>query len=113
MAEDLAAVDRDGARCRDRVPRAADPAGRAGGPLENLADGVEPADPAALAQVLARPQRLGGLVADLLDLSRVDAGLATLATRAVTSRSWSRRPRAEVALPGRAVTYDVRVDPAT
>ncbi len=46
--------------------------------LENLADGVESPDPDTLAGVLDQARRLGGLVEDLLDLSRVDAGVAPL-----------------------------------
>jgi signal transduction histidine kinase len=43
--------------------------------LENLADGVEPPDPAALRTALAQTERLGRMVAQLLDLSRLDAGV--------------------------------------
>lgn len=46
--------------------------------LENLADGVEEPDDDTLAGVLAQARRLGGLVDDLLDLSRVDAGVTPL-----------------------------------
>src|SRR5215213_3194147 len=42
--------------------------------LENLADGVEPPDPAALRTALAQTERLGRLVAQLLDLSRLESG---------------------------------------
>ena len=78
--------------------------------LENLADGVEPATPVALGEVLAQAQRLGGLVADLLDLSRVDAGLAPLVLGVDVARLVE-EARADVALPGRAATYAVRVEP--
>lgn len=46
--------------------------------LENLADGVVPADPATLRTALAQTERLGRLVDDLLDLSRVEAGVTRL-----------------------------------
>ncbi len=46
--------------------------------LENLADGVEEPDEDTLTGVLDEARRLGGLIDDLLDLSRVDAGVATL-----------------------------------
>src|SRR3954454_10945539 len=42
--------------------------------LENLADGVEPPDPAALRTALAQTERLGRLVEQLLDLSRMESG---------------------------------------
>ena len=42
--------------------------------LENLADGVEPPDPRALRTALAQTERLGRLVAQLLDLSRLESG---------------------------------------
>ena len=45
--------------------------------LENVADGVEPADPETLRTMLAQTERLGRLVAQLLDLSRLEsAGVA-------------------------------------
>ena len=42
--------------------------------LENLADGVEPPDPAALRTALSQTERLGRLVEQLLDLSRLESG---------------------------------------
>ena len=42
--------------------------------LENLLDGVRPADRTALAQTLAQAERLGALVEDLLDLARAEGG---------------------------------------
>jgi len=42
--------------------------------LENLADGVTQPDPAALETAVAQTRRLGRLVAQLLDLSRLEAG---------------------------------------
>lgn len=42
--------------------------------LENLADGVTRPEPAALRTALAQTERLGRLVAQLLDLSRLEAG---------------------------------------
>ncbi|GAA3241977.1 ATP-binding protein [Pseudonocardia petroleophila] len=47
--------------------------------LENVVDGV--AEPAALDTALAQTQRLGRLVTELLDLSRIDAGTSVLACR--------------------------------
>jgi signal transduction histidine kinase len=44
------------------------------GVLENLVDGVAKPDPATLRTALAQTERLGLLVTELLDLSRIDAG---------------------------------------
>jgi signal transduction histidine kinase len=44
------------------------------GVLENLVDGVAEPDPTTLATALAQTERLGRLVTELLDLSRIDAG---------------------------------------
>jgi signal transduction histidine kinase len=46
--------------------------------LENVADGVAEPDPATLRTALAQTERLGTLVGELLDLSRIDAGALTL-----------------------------------
>jgi signal transduction histidine kinase len=46
--------------------------------LENLVDGVEKPDPVTLSTALAQTERLGSLVTELLDLSRIDAGALAL-----------------------------------
>jgi signal transduction histidine kinase len=46
--------------------------------LENLADGVQEADEKTLRSALAQTERLGRLVAELLDLSKVDGGALPL-----------------------------------
>ncbi len=46
--------------------------------LENLVDGVSAPDPATLSTALSQTQRLGSLVSELLDLSRLDAGVVAL-----------------------------------
>lgn len=46
--------------------------------LENLVDGVVQPDDASLRTALAQAERLGALVSDLLDLSRVDGGASRL-----------------------------------
>jgi signal transduction histidine kinase len=50
--------------------------------LENLVDGVEPPDPATLRTMTSQVERLGRLVDQLLDLSRLEAGVAPLERRA-------------------------------
>jgi signal transduction histidine kinase len=46
--------------------------------LENVVDGVETPDPATLQTALTQTERLGRLVTELLDVSRIDAGAAPL-----------------------------------
>ena len=55
--------------------------------LENIMDGVTEPDPATLRVALAQTERLGRLVTDLLDLSRVDAGIVPLTREPVAVRS--------------------------
>lgn len=75
MAAELADVDR---QRRDLVANASHelrtPLAALRALLENLTDGVQPPDPAALATALAQTERLGRLVDGLLDLSRVEGG---------------------------------------
>lgn len=49
--------------------------------LENLVDQVEPPDPATLRTMLVQTERLGALVNQLLDLSRLEAGTVPLERR--------------------------------
>ena len=48
------------------------------GILENIVDGVADPDPVTLQAALAQTERLGRLVTELLDLSRIDAGVVPL-----------------------------------
>ena len=49
--------------------------------LENMVDGVEPPDEATLRTMLSQAERLGRLVDQLLDLSRLEAGVVPLERR--------------------------------
>jgi signal transduction histidine kinase len=49
--------------------------------LENVADGVEPADPETLRTMLAQTERLGRLVTQLLDLSKLESSGVVLERR--------------------------------
>jgi signal transduction histidine kinase len=55
--------------------------------LENLVDGVEQPDTEVLGAMLAQVQRLGRLVTQLLDLSRLEAGTVPLDRRRFAVRS--------------------------
>jgi signal transduction histidine kinase len=74
MAAELAEVDR---QRRDLVANVSHelrtPITALQAKLENVADGVEPADPETVATMLAQVERLGRLVEQLLDLSRLEA----------------------------------------
>ena len=80
MAADLATVDR---QRRDLVATVSHelrtPLAGLIGVLENLEDGVVPADPDGIRTALTQAERLSALVRDLLDLSRVEAGVTALA----------------------------------
>lgn len=80
--------------------------------LENLADGVVPADAEHVAGALAQAERLRDLVADLLDLSRLEAGVVGLEPREVELAALVRDCVREVEHAGRSTSYDVAVEPA-
>nr|WP_207620022.1 DUF4153 domain-containing protein [Nocardioides sp. IC4_145] len=112
MAADLAAVDR---QRRELVANVSHelrtPLTGMRALLENLADGVGPADPAALQVALGQAERTSRLVEDLLDLARVDAGRAPLVPEPVRLAALLADAVAEAEVLARPVTYDVRVSP--
>ncbi|MEV1286678.1 ATP-binding protein [Micromonospora sp. NPDC049679] len=79
MATDLAEADR---RRRELIANVSHelrtPITALQGVLENIVDGVAEPEPATLRVALAQTERLGHLVAELLDLSRLDAGVVPL-----------------------------------
>ncbi len=102
MAEDLAGVDR---QRRDFVANVSHelrtPISALRAVLENVVDGVTPADAATLRAALEQTERLGRLVEELLDLSRVEGGvpldrrpvvLGYLVAAAVREAQMTRRP---------------------
>ncbi len=112
MAGDLEAVDR---QRRDLVANVSHelrtPVSALRAVLENLVDGVAQPDRATLQTALDQTERLGRLVTDLLDLSRVDAGIVPLVREPLELRPFLDDAVAEARLTGRPVEYDVRVDP--
>ncbi|MFH7322693.1 DUF4153 domain-containing protein [Aeromicrobium sp. JJY06] len=80
--------------------------------LENLADGVSEPDPATLRSALAQAERLSDLVADLLDLSRVDAGAVPLHVEPVLVGELLASAADEFQYGDRDVEVTVAVEPA-
>jgi signal transduction histidine kinase len=88
MASELDETDR---MRRDLVANASHelrtPIGALRARLENLVDGVEPLTPQATAEMLAQVERLGSLVEQLLDLSKLESGAVPLELTNVPARS--------------------------
>lgn len=79
--------------------------------LENLVDGVVQPDDVALRGALTQSERLSDLVGDLLDLSRIDAGVAPLRLEEVGVADLLRGALAEAELGSRSVHHVCRVVP--
>ena len=107
MAAELAEVDR---MRRDLVANVSHelrtPIGALQAVLENLVDGVEPVGQATLEATLRQVERLGDLVEQLLDLSKLESGAVPLARMRVTARSLID----EVVREWRVQGYDRRVE---
>ena len=80
--------------------------------LENLVDGVVRPDDEALRAALTQSERLSALVGDLLDLSRIDAGVAPLALTQVRVADLLRGAVAEALVGGRPVAVRHETHPA-
>ncbi len=79
MAADLATVDRQRRELIANVSHELrTPISAVQAVLENIVDGVATADPATLRTALVQTERLGRLITELLDLSRIDAGVQPL-----------------------------------
>lgn len=112
MAADLDAVDR---QRRDLVANVSHelrtPVTALRALLENLADGVVDPDPDRLRAALDQTERLGHLVSDLLDLSRVDAGISGLDAQPLEVGPFLLAAVREAELTGRDVRFEVTVEP--
>ncbi len=110
MAAELAAVDR---MRRDLIANVSHelrtPISALQARLENMVDGVEPPDPALLGSMLEQTERLGRLVAQLLDLSRLESGAAPLLRERVEVAPLLDAVASEAQLhaPGRQIDIDV------
>lgn len=81
--------------------------------LENMVDGVQEPDKEHLAQALTQTERLGRLVTDLLDLSRIDAGVVPLRVREFAVRPFLEAVLREAEALGHDVVFVVDVEPAS
>ncbi|MCC5574723.1 DUF4173 domain-containing protein [Microtetraspora sp. AC03309] len=81
--------------------------------LENVVDGVSTPDVDTLGTALAQTQRLGRLVAQLLDLSRLDSGARLIEAETLDMVSMCRQAAGEAALARDDVTVESRVRPGT
>jgi signal transduction histidine kinase len=110
MAAELAETDR---LRRDLVANASHelrtPIAALQAQIENLVDGVGPAEPEVLQSLLGQVERLSSLVRQLLDLSTLEAGTAPLQRRTVAVEPLLRQAADEAALrnPDRPVRLDV------
>lgn len=77
--------------------------------LENLADGVVAPDAEHLDGALAQAERLRRLVTDLLELSRLEAGVTRLQPTPVSVRALVADCIAEVAAAGRTGEFDLEI----
>jgi len=113
MAAELAAVDR---MRKDLIANVSHelrtPISALQARLENMVDGVEPPDPALLASMLDQTERLGRLVAQLLDLSRLESGRVPLHREDVDVAALLDAVAAEARLHDPERRIDVAVAPA-
>jgi len=84
--------------------------------LENLVDGVEPPDPATMREMLQQTERLGRLVSQLLDLSRLESGASPLQAEwfgvQTVLEGAAREAGFRMPLSERAINLEVTVEPA-
>ena len=113
MAAELAELDRER---RDLVANVSHelrtPISSLRAMLENLVDGVTPADPAVLASMLAQVERLQRLVSQLLDLARLESGRSPLHLGSVPVLAVLTDVAEEVARSGTGSAVRVSVAPS-
>jgi signal transduction histidine kinase len=79
--------------------------------LENLVDGIEPPDAETLRTMLRQAERLGGLIAQLLDLSRLESGAVSLKRRVFEVGPLLEDAAAEARLAAPQVAVAVAAEP--
>jgi signal transduction histidine kinase len=77
--------------------------------LENLVDGVEPPDPRTLATLLRQVERLGRLVEQLLELSRLESGGVPLEVAPFSVAPFLEQAAHEARLAAETAGADVRI----
>ncbi|MGW4206418.1 HAMP domain-containing sensor histidine kinase [Lentzea sp. NPDC004789] len=77
--------------------------------LENVVDGVAVADAATMRTALAQTERLGRLVTELLDLSKIDAGVLSLNRETLSVSSLVADVVAEAAVAAPAASFSIDV----
>ena len=111
MAADLAAADRQRRELIANVSHELrTPITALQGLLENIVDGVAEAEPAMMQTALSQTERLGRLVTELLDLSRVDAGVVQLARTPIDVASFFDDVVAEARVNAAGAGRDVRFE---
>ncbi|MCA2212637.1 sensor histidine kinase [Jidongwangia harbinensis] len=113
MAGDLAAADRQRRELIANVSHELrTPITALRGLLENIVDGVSSAEPETMRTALSQTERLGRLVAELLDLSRLDAGVVPLARTPIDVREFLDDVVREARINADGAGHDVRFDVA-
>jgi signal transduction histidine kinase len=112
MADELAAVDR---QRRELVANVSHelrtPISALRATLENVVDGVVEPDPALLRTMLAQTERLQRLVAQLLDLSRLESGGSALHVVRFDAAELLEAVADEAVLHSPELAFSVRVEP--
>jgi signal transduction histidine kinase len=109
MAADLAAADRQRRELIANVSHELrTPITALRGLLENIVDGVSEAEPETMRTALTQTERLGRLVAELLDLSRLDAGVMPMARAPIDIRTFLGDVVREATVNADGAGHDVR-----
>ncbi|AGZ46743.1 HAMP domain-containing sensor histidine kinase [Actinoplanes friuliensis] len=109
MASDLAAADRQRRELIANVSHELrTPITALQGLLENIVDGVSTAEPETMRTALTQTERLGRLVTELLDLSRLDAGVVPLSRAPIDVRSFLGDVVREATVNADGAGHDVR-----
>jgi signal transduction histidine kinase len=114
MAAELAEVDRMRRALVANVSHELrTPIGALRAMLENLVDGIEPVERAKLESMLRQVERLGTLVEQLLDLSKLESGTVPLKRQPISAHTLLGDVADEWRLPAEArhLRIDISVDP--
>jgi signal transduction histidine kinase len=111
MAADLAAADRQRRELIANVSHELrTPITALRGLLENIVDGVSDAEPETMQTALTQTERLGRLVTELLDLSRLDAGVVPLVRTPIDIRTFLDDVVREATVNADGAGHDVRFE---